>query len=149
MKLKISRFHTTQCLKKALVESLSWSIDKKTPVRVNVVAMKDWFPWFHVIATPSSSETFIKRCNIKTYMSHLMTKPTKWLCAQWRLRSALASAQSESSLCAQWVAKEPNFLHVDSEDSDQSGWMPRLIWVFAGRTIILFVLSWGGSFRKS
>ena len=24
--------------------------------------------------------------------------------------------------------------------------MPRLIWVFAGRTVILFVLSWGGSF---
>ena len=41
---------------------------------------------------------------------------------------------SESSLCAQWVAKEPCFRHADSEDSDQTGWMPRLIWVFAGRT---------------
>ena len=28
---------------------------------------------------------------------------------------------SESSLCAQWVAKDPNFLHADSEDSDQTG----------------------------
>ena len=36
---------------------------------------------------------------------------------------------SESSLCAQWVAKEPSFLHADSEDSDQTGRMPRLIWV--------------------
>ena len=46
-----------------------------------------------------------------------------------------ASAQSDqSSLCAQWVAKDPSFLHVDSEDSDQTGWTPRLIWVFAGRT---------------
>ena len=26
------------------------------------------------------------------------------------------------------------FLHVDSEDTDQAGWMPRLIWIFAGRT---------------
>ena len=26
---------------------------------------------------------------------------------------------SESSLCAQWVAKDPSFLHADSEDSDQ------------------------------
>ena len=34
---------------------------------------------------------------------------------------------SESSLCAQWVAKDPSFLHADSEDSDQTGWMPRLI----------------------
>ena len=36
-----------------------------------------------------------------TKMSHDMTKPTKWVCAQWRLRSAWASAQSDQSLrCA-------------------------------------------------
>ena len=52
---------------------------------------------------------------------------------------------SESSLCAQWVAKDPSFLHADSEDSVQTGRMPRLIWVFAGRTVIFLVLSWGGS----
>ena len=64
------------------------------------------------------------------------------MCAQQRLRSAWASAQSdqgcpgwsEFSLCAQWIAKESSFLHADSEDSDQTGRMPRLIWVFAGRT---------------
>ena len=39
------------------------------------------------------------------------------------------------------VAKDPRFLHADSEDSDQTGRMPRLIRVFAGRTTILFVLS--------
>ena len=27
---------------------------------------------------------------------------------------------SESSLCAEWVAKDPRFLHADSEDSDQT-----------------------------
>ena len=32
------------------------------------------------------------------YMSHDMTKPAKWLCAQRRLRSAWASAQSDQSL---------------------------------------------------
>ena len=41
---------------------------------------------------------------------------------------------SESSLCAQWVVKDPSFLHAVSEDSDHTGRMPRLIWVFAGRT---------------
>ena len=46
-----------------------------------------------------------------------------------------------SWLCAQWVAKDPSFLHADSEDSNQTGRMPRLIWVFAGRTLILLVLS--------
>ena len=30
---------------------------------------------------------------------------------------------SESSLCAQWVAKDPSFLRADSEDSDQTGRM--------------------------
>ena len=49
-----------------------------------------------------------------------MTKPTNDLCAQRRLCSALASAQSDqSSLCAQWVAKVPRLLHLESEDSDQ------------------------------
>ena len=41
---------------------------------------------------------------------------------------------SESSLCAPWVAKDHNFLQANSEDSDQTGQMPRLIWVFAGHT---------------
>ena len=49
---------------------------------------------------------------------------------------------SVSSLCAQWVAKDPSFLHAESEYSDQTGWMPRLIWAFGRRTLILLVLSW-------
>ena len=61
-------------------------------------------------------------CGGRRDMSHDMTKPTKWVCAQRRLRSAWASAQSDqSSLCAQWVAKDPSFLYADSEDSDQTG----------------------------
>ena len=79
-------------------------------------------------------------------MSCLITKPTKWLCAQRRLRSAWASAHSDqSSLCTQWVSKDPSNLHVDSENTDQNRRMPRLIWVFAGTTTTLLVLSWGGS----
>ena len=64
-----------------------------------------------------------------------MTKPTKWLCAQQRLRSAWVT---------QWVAKDPSLLHADSEDSDQTGRRPRLIWVFAGSTVIFigFVMRW-------
>ena len=57
------------------------------------------------------------------------------MCAQWRQISlGIRPVWSESSLCAQRVAKDPSFLHADSEDSDQTGQMPRLIWVFAGRT---------------
>ena len=36
-------------------------------------------------------------------------------------------AKTQISLCAQWVAMGPGFLHADSEDSDQTGRMPRLI----------------------
>ena len=53
------------------------------------------------------------------------------MCAQQRFRSAV---WSESSHCAQWEAKDPRFLPVGSEHSDQTGQMPRLIWVLAGRT---------------
>ena len=36
------------------------------------------------------------------------------------------------------------FLHAYSEDSDQTGWMPRLTWVFAGRKghFVGFVMRW-------
>ena len=54
--------------------------------------------------------------------------------AKSQISLGICPVWSESSLCAQWVAKDPNFLHAGSEDSDQSGRMPRLIWVFAGRT---------------
>ena len=42
---------------------------------------------------------------------------------------------SVSSLCAQWVAKDPVFLHPTAK-TDQTGRMhpPSLIWVFAGHT---------------
>ena len=80
-------------------------------------------------------------------MSHLVTKPTKWHVrpAKTQISLGIRPVWSESSLCAQWVAKDPSFLHADSEDTDQTGRMPRLIWVFAGRTTILLVLSRGGS----
>ena len=59
------------------------------------------------------------------------------MCAQQRLRSAWESVLRKlGSLATHWV---------HSEDSDQTGRMPRLIWVFAGRTYRLLVLSQGGS----
>ena len=65
-----------------------------------------------------------------------MTKPTKWtVCpAKTQISLGIRPVWSESSQCAQWVTEDPLFLHADSEDSDQTGRMPRLIWVFAGRT---------------
>ena len=52
-----------------------------------------------------------------------MTKPTtNDLCSQRTLQSGWASA------------KNPRFLHANSEACDQTGRMPRLIRVFTGRT---------------
>ena len=50
------------------------------------------------------------------HLSRLRTKPTKW---------HVRRAKTQISL---------GFLHADSEDSNQIGRMPRLIWVFTGRT---------------
>ena len=43
--------------------------------------------------------------------------------AKTQISLGIRSVWSESSLCAQWVAKGPSFLHADSEDSDQTGRM--------------------------
>ena len=55
---------------------------------------------------------------------------------------------SESSLSA-WRKFGSIATHwVHSEDSDQTGRMPRLIWVFAGRTVTFLVLSCRGSYSR-
>ena len=65
------------------------------------------------------------------------------MCAQQRLSSAWASESSLSpwrklgSLATYWA---------HSKDSDQTRPMPRLIRVFAGRTVILLVFSGGSSY---
>ena len=64
------------------------------------------------------------------------------MCAQRRLRSALASAQCEQSFAVRMKKHWALIYHwAHSEDSDQIGQMPKLIWVFAGRTLTLLVLS--------
>ena len=57
-----------------------------------------------------------------------MTKPT-------------STQSDQSSLCAQWVAKDSIFLHADSEDSDRNGRM-------LGADTSLLVLSRCGSNRN-
>ena len=80
------------------------------------------------------------------YSSRLTTKPTKWCVrpAKTQLSLGIRPVWSESSLCAHWVAKDPSFLHADSEDSDQIrrmlGWSESSL----GAHAILLVLPWGG-----
>ena len=78
-------------------------------------------------------------------LSRLTTKPTKWQYAEQRLRSFWETVLSESSLCAQWVAKDPSFLHADSEDwSDWADAQADRESSLGAHAIVL-VLSWGGS----
>ena len=72
----------------------------------------------------------------KRSMSWLMTKPTKWHVhpAKTRISLGIHPVWSVSSLCPLRIAKDLRLLRADSEDSDQTGRMPRLIWVFAGCT---------------
>ena len=66
--------------------------------------------------------------------------------AKTQISLGIRPVWSESSLSA-WRKLGSLATHeAHSEDSDQSGRMPRLIWVFAGRTVTLFVLSCRGSY---
>ena len=77
-----------------------------------------------------------------------MTKPTKWHVrpAKTQISLGLCPVWSESLLSAWRKLRSLATNWAHSIDSDQTGRMPRLIWVFAGRTVILLVLSWGGSY---
>ena len=62
-------------------------------------------------------------------------KTNKMACAPSEDRSAWASTQSDQSSLSAWRKIGSWAAHwAHSEDSDQTGRMPRLIWVFAGRT---------------
>ena len=66
--------------------------------------------------------------------------------AQTQISLGIRPDWSESSLSA-WKNLGSSATHwAQSEDSDQTGRLPRLIWVFAGRTVTLLVLSCRGSY---
>ena len=90
-------------------------------------------------------QIFVLRCSSSiSHMSRHMTKP--WTKRHVRpsktqISLGIRPVWSESSLSA-WRKLGSLATHwAHSEDSDQTGWMPRLIWVFAGGTLILLVLS--------
>ena len=94
--------------------------------------------WFSIIISPNRPE-FDQVIGISIYICRSMAKQTK--CSEHQAKTQIrlgGSAQwpvwSDSSLCAQWIAKDPRYIHATGEDSDQTGRMLRLIWVFPGRT---------------
>ena len=75
-----------------------------------------------------------------TYWSHslyfrrLMTKPTKLHVrpAKTQINLGIRPVWSESSLSTWGKLKSLAIIRVHGEASDRTGWMSRLIWVFAG-----------------
>ena len=79
-------------------------------------------------------------------------KTNKMACAPNEDWTAWASAQSDqSSLCAHWVAKDPRFLHADSQTLIRLGRSIRPVWSESslGAQIILLVLSCYGSYEPA
>ena len=79
------------------------------------------------------------------YMRHDKTNKMSERLSKTQVILGIRPVWSESSLSA-WRKLESLATHwAHSEDSDQTGRMPRLIWVFGGSTLILLVLSCRGS----
>ena len=71
-------------------------------------------------------------------MSRFLTKPTKWHVrpAKTQISFGIRPVWSESSLSAWRKLGSLATQWTHSEDSDQTGRMPRLIWIFTGRTTV-------------
>ena len=80
-------------------------------------------------------------------MNHDMTKPTKWMCAQQRLRSAWASAQSDQCLrCPHEETLGTELLTERTAKTDQTGRMPRLSESSLSAQPLCCFFSWCGSY---
>ena len=132
--------------------------------QIDIPVSKQWRPWSDVACNlglhclPMSQKWMLGLYGLRLWgnqkfrcyaqkqtsqMSRRMTKPTKWpvRSAKTQISLGICPVWSVSSLCAQWVAKDPSFLHADSEDSGCPGWSESSL----GTHAILLVLSWGGS----
>ena len=74
-------------------------------------------------------------------LSQCMTKPAKWSVRPAKTQTILGIRRvwSVSSLCALCVAKDPNFLQTDSEDSNQTGGCPDWSESSLGAQVILLI----------
>ena len=95
----------------------------------------------HLLNSSKQDSSFEPPHNKTNKMAKWHVRPAKThislgICPVWS-ESSLSTWRKLGTLATHWA---------HSEDSDQTGRMPRPIWVFVGRTVILLVLSWGGSF---
>ena len=98
------------------------------------------------ISRGTSSDFTASSWGIKEIIEMVRAKTNKMTCAPSKDSDQPGQPPVwwKSSLCILWVAKDPVLVYGDSEDSDQTGRMPRLIRVFAGCTdhFVGFVVLW-------
>ena len=101
--------------------------------------------------TKWSNHSKLKHCTFCWASSQKIIWAASWqnqqngICTQRRVGSAWASAESDQSLCCLHEESGSLATHwAHSEDCDQIGRVPRLIWVFAGCTdhFVDFVMRW-------
>ena len=111
---------------------------------------KDWLEYVDVQADLSLFWLHIWFCRFYCLPAHFIWARARQnqqndLCTQQTQISLVSLAVwSESSLGSQRVDKDAKLLYADNKDTDQTGWMPRLIWVFAGciSHFVGFVMLW-------
>ena len=105
-----------------LLYEYSFKYHQIQTISVSLISLKNKYEPWH------DKTNKVAVCPMKTQIS-------LGICPGWS-ESSSSAWRKLGSLATHWA---------HSEDSDQTGWMPRLIWVFAGCKVIFLVLSWGGS----
>ena len=131
--------NTNKQMTALFVYTCLYCFHQKVQVQCIIQSVCQSVGWSHVIVKGQSSGT-----DTIIWATARQNKQNNVRSAKTQISLVIRPVWSESSQCASCVAKGPRFLHPDSEDSDQTGWMLRLISVFAGRTchFVGFVMLW-------
>ena len=103
--------------------------------KIYIIAINGILAFCSYVIIDSQMPIFGWYYSSKTYIHAIWIIFFIKLLRQTQISLGIRPVWSESLLCAQWVAKDSVLLQADSEDSDQTGRMRRLIWVFGGRTV--------------
>ena len=113
-------------------------------VRLN----KNWYLGYHEYHVYIKINSSSVKVATEFEPRHDKTNKVSMRPAKTQINLGVRPVWSESSLSA-WRKSGSLATHLtQSEDSDQTGRMPRLIWVFAGRTVTLLVLTCRDSFNE-
>ena len=103
--------------------------------KIYIIAINGILTFCSYVIVDSQTPIFLWYYSSKTYIHAIWINFFNKLSRKTQISLGIRPVWSESLLCAQWVAKGSVLLQADSEDSDQTGRMRRLIWVFAGSTV--------------